>query len=125
MLNIKKSLAYLTAISVAVGGLVVAGAPAASAATGPVDPGEESSGGIGFPVFGIIAIAGIATVAIWQGINDSKKKEEAQIEEEKELQEQEEFEEYFDFGTPEPDAGESANPDSAAAPVETAAATGE
>ena len=107
MLSIKKSLAYLTAISVAVGGLVVAGAPAASASTGPVDPGEESSGGIGFPVFGIIAIAGIATVAIWQGINDSKKKE------------------YFDFGTPEPDAGESANPDSAAAPVETAAATGE
>lgn len=125
MSSIKKSLAYVTAISVAVGGLVVAGAPAASASSGPPQPYEEPSEGISVPIFGLIAIAGIATVAIWQGVRDSKKKKEAQLKEEEELQEQEEFEEYFDFGTPEPDAGEAANSDSAAAPVESVAAAGE
>ncbi len=127
MLVIKKSLAYATMICVAAGGFMVAGAPAASAATGPPQPYEEPSEGIAVPIFGLIAVAGIATIAIWQGIKDSQKKKQAQREKEEELMEQEEFEEYFDFGPDEPDAVEAANPDSAAAPAvpATGAAAGE
>lgn len=122
MLSIKKSLAYATVVSLVAGGFIATGAPAALASTGPVEPDEESSGGIGVPVFGLIAIAGIATIAIWQGINDAKKKKQTQLDKEQELQEQEEFEEYFDFGPAEPDAAGTPNPDSTAAPVESAAA---
>lgn len=126
MLSIKKSLAYATMISVAAGGFIVAGAPAASAATGPPQPYEEPSEGIAVPIFGLIAIAGIATVAIWQGVKDAKKKKQAHREKEEELTEQEKFEEYFDFGPEEPDAAEAANAESTAAPSEPAAApTGE
>jgi hypothetical protein len=125
MLNIKKSLAYVTAISVAAGGLVVAGAPAASAATGPPQPYEEPSEGLSVPVFGLIAIAGIATIAIWQGVKDAKKKKETQLKKEEELQEQEEFEEYFDFGPAESDAAEAAPADTAAVPAEPPAAAAE
>jgi hypothetical protein len=126
MLNIKKSLAYATMISVAAGGFIVAGAPAASAATGPPQPYEEPSESIAVPIFGLIAIAGIATVAIWQGVKDSNKKTQAQREKEEELTEQEEFEEYFDFGPEEPDTAEAANSESTAVPAEpAAAATGE
>lgn len=113
-------------ISVAAGGFIVAGAPAASAATGPPQPYEEPSEGIAVPIFGLIAIAGIATVAIWQGVKDAKKKKHAQREKEEELTEQEKFEEYFDFGPEELDAAEAANSKSTAAPAEpAAAATGE
>ncbi len=113
-------------ISVAAGGFIVAGAPAASAATGPPQPYEEPSEGIAVPIFGLIAIAGIATVAIWQGVKDAKKKKQVQREKEEELTEQEKFEEYFDFGPEELDAAEAANPKSTAAPAEpAAAATGE
>ncbi len=126
MLNIKKSLAYVAAMSVAAGGFIVAGAPAASAATGPPLPYEEPAEGIAVPIFGLIAIAGIATVAIWQGVKDAKKKKQAQREKEDELTEQEKFEEYFDFGPEELDAAEAANAESTAAPAEPAtAATGE
>jgi hypothetical protein len=127
MLSIKKSLAYAAMISVAAGGFVVAGAPAASAATGPPQPYEEPSEGIAVPIFGLIAVAGIATIAIWQGVKDSQKKKQAQREKEEELAEQEKFEEYFDFGPDEPGAAEAANPDSTAAPAESAtgAADGE
>lgn len=125
MFNIKKSLAYVTAISVAAGGLVVAGAPAAWAATGPPQPYEEPSEGLSVPVFGLIAIAGIATIAIWQGVKDAKKKKEAERKKEEELQEEEEFDEYFDFGPAESDAAETAPPDSTAAPAESTAATAE
>ncbi len=126
MLSIKKSLAYATMISVAAGGFIVAGAPAASAATGPPQPYEEPSTGIAVPIFGLIAIAGIATVAIWQGVKDAKKKKQAQREKEEELTEQEKFEEYFDFGPEDLDAAEAAHAETTAAPAEpAAAATGE
>ena len=122
MFKLKKALAYAAVVSLVAGGFIATGAPAALASTGPVQPEEEPSEGIGVPVFGLIAIAGIATIAIWQGINDAKKKKQAQLEKDQELQEQEEFEEYFDFGPAEPDAAGTPNPDSTAAPVESAAA---
>jgi hypothetical protein len=122
MYKLKKALAYAAVVSLVAGGFIATGAPAARASTGPVQPEEESSDGIGVPVFGLIAIAGIATIAIWQGINDAKKKKQAQLEEEQELEEQEEYEEYFDFGPAEPDAAGTPNPESTAAPAESAAA---
>jgi hypothetical protein len=121
MSSVKKSLAYVTALAVAVGGLVVAGAPAASASSGPPQPYEEDDEGVSVPIFGLIAIAGIATIAIWQGINDAKKKKKTQLEKEEELQEQEEFEEYFEFEKPESEAGEAPAYDNDAEPAPAAA----
>jgi hypothetical protein len=121
MFNAHKTITVAAAICLAAGGLVLTGAPAASAATGPPQPYEEPSEGVGVPIFGLIAIAGIATVAIWQGIRDAKKKKEAQQEKEQELEEQEEFEEYFDFGSAEPEAPGTADADEATGAAETAA----
>ena len=75
---IKRTTSYVAAASLVAAGLILAGAPSARAETGPPQPYEEDDGGIGTPIFGLIAIAGIATVAIWQGINDAKKKKEAE-----------------------------------------------
>jgi hypothetical protein len=56
--------------------------------------GEESQYGTFFWV-GIGAVVGIATIAIWQGINDAnKKKEEERVREEEDI-EAEDFDEYF------------------------------
>ncbi len=119
-----KRIATLTAVvCLTAGGLAFMGAAPASAATGPPQPYEEPSEGIAVPVFGLIAIAGIATIAIWQGINDAKKKKEAQKEKEQELQEQEEFEEYFDFAPVEPEASGTSDAEDATSAVEPAAGT--
>ena len=114
MFSIKSIIAYATAASLAAGGFIATGAPAALAATGPPQPYDEPSEGISVPIFGLIAIGGIAAIAIWQGINDAKKKKQTQLEEEQEIKEVEEFEEYFDFGPEDADAAEAANPESAA-----------
>jgi hypothetical protein len=127
MFCLKKAITFAAAICLGGGGLVVAGAPAARAETGPPQPYQEPGEGISVPVFGLIAIAGIATIAIWQGVNDAKKKKEAQQEKKQEIEEQEEFEEYFDFGPEEPDAAGAATPGDTAAAVDTdaGAASGE
>ncbi len=125
MLRIQRVLAYVAAASLATGGFIVSGAPAALAATGPPQPYEEPSEGISVPVFGLIAIGGIAAIAIWQGINDAKKKKQADVEKEQEVKEAEEFEEYFDFGPADSDAAETANPDNAAGETTTGTATDE
>lgn len=118
---IKRTTSYVAAASLVVAGLMLAGAPAARAESGP-QPDEEPSGGIGVPIFGLIAIAGIATVAIWQGINDSKKKKQAQMQQEEETEEIEEYEEYFEFEPEEPDEGETRTTDEAEDGAEVATA---
>lgn len=104
---IKRMTSYAAAASLVAAGLMLAGAPAARAETGPPEPYEPSDGGIGVPIFGLIAVAGIATVAIWQGINDAKKKKQAQERAEEESEELEEYEEYFEFEPAEPEEGET------------------
>jgi hypothetical protein len=121
---IKRATSYVAIISLAVGGFVVTGVPAASAGTGTPDPHEESSEGISVPIFGLIAIAGIATVAIWQGIHDAKKKKKADQEKELETKESEDFEEYFVFEPEDAGGGESENPKTAAPAEEPAADAG-
>jgi hypothetical protein len=124
MFSIKSFVAYATVGSLLAGGFIVSGAPAALATTAPPQPHEEPSEGISVPVFGLIAIGGIAAVAIWQGINDAKKKKQTQLEEEREIKEVEEFEEYFDFGPEDADAAETANPESAATETTTGTTAG-
>lgn len=114
---IKRATSYAAIISLAVGGFVMTGAPAASAGTGTPDPHEEPSEGISVPIFGLIAIAGIATVAIWQGINDAKKKKKVEQEKDLESKETEEFEEYFVF-EPEDGGGAESENTKKAAPAE-------
>lgn len=114
MFNIKNFIAYATAASLVAGGFIATGAPAALAETGPPQPHDEPSEGISVPIFGLIAIGGIAAIAIWQGINDAKKKKEAQMEKEQEIEEVEEFEEYFDFGPEDADAAGASNPENTA-----------
>jgi hypothetical protein len=121
MFKLHKTTTVAAVICLAAGGLVLTGATPASAATGPPQPYNEPSEGISVPIFGLIAIAGIATIAIWQGVRDAKKKKEAQQEKEQELEEQEEFEEYFDFGSAEPGAPGTADADETTGATETAA----
>jgi hypothetical protein len=118
---IKRVASYVAIISLAVAGLVATGAPAASAGTGTPQPEEEPSEGVSVPIFGLIAIAGIATVAIWQGIHDAKKKKKAEQETELESKEAEEFEEYFVF-EPEDEGGAESEGKEKAAPAEEPAA---
>jgi hypothetical protein len=108
---IKRITSYAAAASL-VAGLILAGAPAARAESGP-QPYEEPSEGIGVPIFGLIAVAGIATVAIWQGINDSKKKKQAEMQKEEESEEMEEYEEYFEFEPEEAEESETRSVDEA------------
>jgi hypothetical protein len=121
---IKRAASYVAIMSLAVGAFVVTGAPAASAGTGTPVPGEEPSEGISVPIFGLIAIAGIATVAIWQGIHDAKKKKKAEQEKELESKETEEFEEYFIFEPEDGGGAESENPKTAEPAEEPAADAG-
>jgi hypothetical protein len=101
---------YAAALSLAAG-LVLAAAPAARAETGPPQPYDPTDEGIGVPIIGLIAVAGIATVAIWQGINDAKKKKQAEKQAEEESEELEEYEEYFEFEPAENDEGETRTAD--------------
>jgi len=110
---IKRTTSYVAAASLVAAGLILAGAPSARAETGPPQPYEEDDGGIGTPIFGLIAIAGIATVAIWQGINDAKKKKEAEKQREEETEEIEEYEEYFEFEPERAEESETLAPDEA------------
>jgi len=112
MFFIKRITSYLAAASL-VAGLILAGAPAARAETGPPEPYDPADGGIGVPIFGLIAVAGIATVAIWQGINDAKKKKQAEMEKEEESEEMEEYEEYFEFEPEEAEESETRTADEA------------
>lgn len=125
MFNIKNFIAYATAASLVAAGFIATGAPAALATTGPPQPHDEPSEGISVPVLGLIAIGGIAAIAIWQGINDAKKKKQAQLEKEQEIEEVDEFEEYFEFGPEDADAAEAANPESATTETTSDAAPGE
>ncbi|HUU57681.1 MAG TPA: hypothetical protein VMW93_10095 [bacterium] len=119
---IKRTTSYVAAASLVVAGLMLAGAPAARAETGPPQPYEEPDEGIGAPIFGLIAIAGIATVAIWQGINDAKKKKKTEEQKEEETEEIEEYEEYFEFEPEEPDESETRTADEAEDAAEVATA---
>jgi hypothetical protein len=121
---IKSITSYTAILSLVAAGMLLSGAAPANAATGGGGGGGEEDGGIGAPVFGLIAIAGIATVAIWQNIALAKKKKEAQLKAEEEEKELEEYEEYFDFGEEEPGEAESRNVDEVdeEAEVSTAAA---
>jgi hypothetical protein len=105
-MSFKKRIASYAAAASLVAGLILAGAPAARAETGPPEPYDPSEDGIGVPILGLIAVAGIATLAIWQGINDAKKKKQAEMEKEEESEEMEEYEEYFEFEPEESDEGE-------------------
>jgi hypothetical protein len=107
MFTIKRVLASGLAVSLVAAGVIATGAPAAWAATGPPQPHDPDEGGIGFPIFALIGVAAVATIAIWQGINDSKKKKQAEAEKEKELEETGEYEEYFEFSAEEAAEGES------------------
>ncbi|NIT37271.1 MAG: hypothetical protein GTN49_12375 [candidate division Zixibacteria bacterium] len=117
---IKKATSYVAIISLAAGGLALTGAPAASARSGPPEPYKEPSEGISVPILGLIAIAGIATIAIWQGVRDAKKKKKAEQEKELESKEAEEFEEYFVFEAEDAGGAESENAETSA-PAEEAA----
>jgi 3-hydroxy-3-methylglutaryl CoA synthase len=117
----RRATSYVAAASLGVAGLILAGAPAARAETGPPEPYEEPSEGIGVPIFGLLAIAGIATVAIWQGINDAKKKKQAEEQKIEEEQEMEEYEEYFEFESEEAEESETRAPDEPAEADELAA----
>ena len=63
------------------------------------EPGNGESGGAAqygtFFWVGIGAVVGIATIAIWQGIDDSNKKKEEERVREAEEKEIEDFDEYF------------------------------
>lgn len=118
MFSIKRVLASGLAVSLVAAGVITTGAPAAWAATGPPQPYEEDEGGIGFPIYALIGVAAIATIAIWQGINDSKKKKQAEREKEQEIEETGEYEEYFEF-SPEAPEGESRAEEPAAEEPET------
>jgi hypothetical protein len=107
MFLIKRMTSYVAAASLVAAGLMLAGAPGARAETGPPQPYDPDEGGIGVPIIGLIAVAGIATVAIWQGINDAKKKNRAREQAEEETDEMEEYEEYFEFESEEPAEGET------------------
>ncbi|MGD8719003.1 MAG: hypothetical protein PVH29_09300 [Candidatus Zixiibacteriota bacterium] len=106
---IKGITSYVAIVSLVAAGLVLSGAAPAGAATGGTGGGEEEDDGIGAPIFGLIAIAGIATVAIWQNIALAKKKKEAKLKAEEEDKEAEEYEEYFEFGEEDPEEAESRN----------------
>jgi len=75
----------------------------AAAAAPPTAKAAEPGGGgtssdqsdISVPVAAVVAIAAFAGLAIWQNINDGKKKKQKQAEEEAELKETEEFDKYF------------------------------
>lgn len=118
MFSIKRVLASGLAVSLVAAGVIATGAPAAWAATGPPQPYQEDEGGIGFPIYALIGVAAIATIAIWQGINDAKKKKQAELEKEQEIEETGEYEEYFEFSEEVPE-GESRVADPAAEEPET------
>ncbi len=104
MSPLTKVTASVAATALVAAAFLLGGAPAAHAAAGPPEPYHEPSTGISIPIFGLIAIAGIATVAIWQGVKDAHKKKKEKAVEEQELEETSEFEEYFRAGTAEEEA---------------------
>lgn len=90
--------------SLVLGGILSTGVLAAEPGDG--EPGgEESQYGTFFWV-GIGAVIGIATIAIWQGINDANKKKEEERVREAENTEIEDFDEYF-RSIPVEEAGDS------------------
>jgi hypothetical protein len=101
------SMTWLLAFTVAVSVFTGTGVLAAEPGDGETGEGESQYGT--FFWVGIGAVVGIATVAIWQGINDAnKKKEEAQARE-AEDKEIEDFDEYFRSITAEEASGSGDN----------------
>jgi hypothetical protein len=99
---LKNIIGITAAAAVAVAGVLAIGVPPALAgeSSGP-QPYNEPTGGVSVPIFGLIAIGAFATIAIWQGIHDAKKKKEAEAEKKTELEEQEDFDKYFRSGATE------------------------
>lgn len=93
MKHLNEVVAYILVMSLFLGTFFGTGAFAAE----PGNGGDEETGspfGVFFWV-GIGAVIGIATIAIWQGINDAKKKAAEEEERKAEEREIEDFDEYF------------------------------
>lgn len=97
-------LVFIVAVSVFTGTSALAAEP------GDGGTGEGVSQYGTFFWVGIGAVVSIATIAIWQGINDANKKKEAAKTREAEDKEIEDFDEYFRSLTPE-EAGGSGDDD--------------
>lgn len=106
MKRVAQSIAGLMVIALTAGTFFSTDAFAAEPGDG--DPGEASQYGTFFWV-GIGAVVGIATLAIWQGIDDSNKKKEEERTREAEEKEIEDFDEYF-RSLPADEAGGSDEP---------------
>ncbi|UCE27248.1 MAG: hypothetical protein JSW52_00405 [Candidatus Coatesbacteria bacterium] len=92
----KRTLRYIAGLMVfalAAGTFFSTGAFAEEPGNGGSGPEETTYGT--FFWLGIGAVVGIATLAIWQGINDSNKKKEEARTREAEEKEIEDFDEYF------------------------------
>ncbi len=99
MSGYKKITVYLVVAALAVAGVIL-GKPSPVRAAVPGGDTGGGGGAVGVPWFGVAAIAVIATLAIWQGVVDARKKKKVQKEKEQDLEEEGEFQKYFeDEGT--------------------------